>query len=190
MEGGAIMFCQKCGHENADDCVFCVSCGESIEDQMDESTIKVEFGSSSKKTDKPDFTVNENIPHQEEEKTPPPSYNTYSDPSKTVSTNPLAAASLVLGIVALCSCCGAWIPFLGYGCIIIFPLVSLLGCILGIIGKMQISGSGGLQKGSEIAWIGIIMNGLWVFLFVIYIILMVFGVVAATTLPMILDKFK
>jgi len=183
------MFCQKCGHENTDDCIFCVSCGENLENQTEEETIKVDFGSSSKKTDKPDFTGVEDIPHQEEVKTPPSSDN-YSSNYTKVSTNPLASASLVLGIVALCSCCGAWVPFLGYGCIIIFPLLSLLGLILGIAGRIQISRSEGRQKGNDIALIGIVMNGLWVLLFIIYIILMVFGVVAATTLPMILDNIK
>lgn len=192
MEGGVIMFCQKCGHENTDDCIYCVSCGENLEGQTEEETIKVSTGSSYKKTDTPHMTGDEHIPHQEEAKTPPPANNSSSDSLNytKVSTNPLASASLVLGIVALFSCCGAWVPFLGYGCIIIFPLLSLLGLILGIIGRMQIAGSGGAQKGNDIALIGIVMNGLWVLLFIIYIILMVFGVVAATTLPMILDNIK
>jgi hypothetical protein len=192
MKGVVNMFCQKCGHENADDCMFCVSCGANIKEQMEEETIKAELLSSSKETENSDFTGNEKIPHQEKENIPPPSDKTYSPSSnyETVSTNSMAAASLVLGVIALCSCCGTWVPLLGYGCFVIFPLVSLLGLILGITGKMQISRSGGSQKGDGIALIGIVMNGLWIFLFIIYIILMVFGVVAATTLPMILDKFK
>mgnify|MGYP000975965543 CR=1 FL=1 len=192
------MFCQKCGHENADDCIFCVSCGENLECQMEEETIKVDSASSYKKIDKSDMTGGEKMSHQEEAKTPPPSDNTFSDSSGNnfsdsskagQPTNNLASISLVLGVFNIFICCGSFvIPLVGPICYIVFPLISLVGLLLGIIGKIQISRSGGTQKGNDVAIIGIVINAIWVVLFIINIILVLCGVVAINLMPLLLDK--
>ncbi|MEQ8169739.1 MAG: zinc ribbon domain-containing protein [Candidatus Eremiobacterota bacterium] len=185
------MFCQKCGHENTDDCIFCVSCGENLENQTEEETIKVDFGSSSRKTDKSELTDDENIPPEKEEKTPTPTDNN-SDSSGTenMSTNPFAVISLIIPLITVLSCCGTFIPFLGTLCFIVFLLLSLLGLSFGIAGKIQVSRSEAPQKGSGIALAGIIINSLFLLLFILYIIVAVIFGVGLATLPMMLENIK
>jgi hypothetical protein len=65
-------------------------------------------------------------------------------PSEPVRTSGLAVASLVLGITGLCT--------LGAGAIV--------GLILGIVGLVKISDSGGKLKGKGLAIAGIVVSGL------------------------------
>jgi hypothetical protein len=62
-------------------------------------------------------------------------------PSTSARTNPLAIVSLVLGIL----CC--------------FPFA--VGAIItGVIARNQIASSGGLQKGGELATVGIVLGSI------------------------------
>jgi len=101
-------------------------------------------------------------------------------------TNSMALASMVLAIVSVLSCCGAFIPILGYACIGIQFLTSLLAIILGIIGKKRIAASDGREKGDAFALIGIIIGILFMLLFIVWIVL-VFLCTAASLLPLIAE---
>lgn len=85
--------------------------------------------------------------------------STFSNPSPSmpVVNNTLAIVSLVLGIL----CC---IPFGGIGAI-----------VTGVIARNQIATSGGQQKGSELAMVGIILGALSMALAVIGFVLGLIG---------------
>jgi hypothetical protein len=82
----------------------------------------------------------------------PPGYGYGYGPS----TNGLAIASLVLGIVGGVACVG-WI----------------VAIVLGAIARNQIRNSGGRQKGAGMALAGIILGCAWAVLFVLYIVVLV-----------------
>ncbi len=101
----------------------------------------------------------------------------YSEPAKT---NVMAVASMIFSLLNILACCLtvpiSIVPLTGY---IIFPLhgiVALLSLILGIVGKKQISGSNGTQKGDGFALGGIIMGIIGIILFAIWLVLVVLGV--------------
>ena len=79
-------------------------------------------------------------------------------PATSVATNGLAVASLILGIA---------------GCLWITPILAI---VFGVIGRRQITRSGGTQRGSGMATAGIVLGSLWVVLFVVSIALGVTGV--------------
>lgn len=102
---------------------------------------------------------------------PPPSYAatpTYHSASQSGygaeqrSTNPLAIASLVLGIL---------------GCLCILWVGAL---VCGFLAKQQIRASGGTQGGDGMATAGIVLGAIWGVLFVVWVVLRF--VFAASTL--------
>ena len=70
------------------------------------------------------------------------------------STNPLAVASLLLGLVSL------------------FPVFGILAIVFGHIARSQIRKSAGRQKGAGMALAGLILGYLWVG-FILFVILVV-----------------
>ena len=75
------------------------------------------------------------------------------------TTNGLAVASLVLGILTLC----------GIG--------SILAVIFGYVGKGQIDRSGGAQSGRGLAIAGIVLGWIGIGLLVIFIVLAIIGAI-------------
>ena len=98
---------------------------------------------------------------------PPPPYATpqYQYPAQygpgrpVATTNGLAVASLVLGILTLC----------GIG--------SILAVIFGYVGKGQIDRSGGAQSGRGLAIAGIVLGWIGIGLLVIFIVLAIIGAI-------------
>jgi hypothetical protein len=78
---------------------------------------------------------------------PAPGYSGYSAPAPT--TNGLATAGLILGIVAAVL---AAIPLVGF---FLFPLPALLALIFGIVGVVTASRANGLLRGRAIWAIGL-----------------------------------
>ena len=74
------------------------------------------------------------------------------------NTNPVSILSLILGLLAIFSCClGAVpIPFTGFVCFPLSFLTALLALIFGFVGLNQISQRGG--TGKPVAWTGIIVG--------------------------------
>ena len=95
-----------------------------------------------------------------------------------VKTNAMAVASMVLCIIGALSCCGTIIPLMGYGCLAVQFIFSLLAVILGIMGRRQIANSGGTEKGSGFALAGIITGSIFLLLFGFWLLLVFLGVAA------------
>jgi Domain of unknown function (DUF4190) len=93
---------------------------------------------------------------------PPPSYAPqyqyqYAPGRPVATTNGLAVASLVLGIISLC----------GIG--------SILAVIFGYVGKGQIDRSGGTQSGRGMAIAGIVLGWIGIGILAIFIVLGIIG---------------
>jgi len=157
------MFCPNCGQQNADDCLFCVSCGTKVE-ITDEETIQVNLSSGTgEKPMTSDFSTGSEEasppPPQEEKIPPPPENKNYSSSTPSGSmggeakTNILAIVSMVMAILGILLCCSSFLG--GLLCAIPQIIVSLAGTLLGIFALRQIGSSNGTQKGNIFAWIGI-----------------------------------
>src|SRR5205807_2221163 len=84
----------------------------------------------------------------------------YGPGRPAASTNGLAVASLVLGIVTLC----------GIG--------SILAVIFGYVGKGQIDRSGGTQSGRGLAIAGIVLGWIGIGILVLLIVLGIIGAIS------------
>jgi hypothetical protein len=73
---------------------------------------------------------------------------------RKAGTNPLAVASLLLGLVSL------------------FPLFGILAVVLGHLARAQIRRSAGRQKGAGLALAGLILGYLWL-AFILFLLLVV-----------------
>jgi hypothetical protein len=86
------------------------------------------------------------------------------DPAAPKSTNGLAIASMVLGIL--------WVYWIG----------SILALVFGYVAKGQINASGGQQGGKGMAIAGIVLGWVGVGILCISIVVLILGAGAATTI--------
>lgn len=91
-------------------------------------------------------------------------------------TNALAVASMVLGIIALLF---SFFGFLG----LIGVILGIIALILSIVGKKQISASGGTQKGSGMAVAGLVMG-------IIAVVIGVIAIACAFACMSAVDEFE
>ncbi len=89
--------------------------------------------------------------------TPPPQYPYGYGPGRPATTNGLAVASLVLGIL--------WMFWVG----------SILAVIFGYVGKGQIDRSGGTQSGRGLAVAGIVLGWVGVGFLLLTVVLAIIG---------------
>lgn len=106
--------------------------------------------------------------------------------SQPSSTDGLGIASIAIGVLALLSCCGSFVPYIGFLFLMAAMGLSVVGVLLGVVGRMQ-----RVQAGlpGELSVAGIAVNATAILLWVLYwllvvamIVLMFVGVFAVAIL--------
>lgn len=201
------MICQNCGQTNPEDCLFCVYCGTRIEEDDDKTIYAKPEVKLKEKTPEPSLEDNKNEPSEpipdvklKEKATPPPpppdnsfsdkkyednssSKSSYNPPPIDGKANSFATISFIIGIVCVITCCATGLG--GWLCFAPHALCGLLGIVLGIMGKMQVSKSNGMQTGSGYATAGIVISSLLLLGSLLYLIVLTFTGFAMITLPAI-----
>ena len=133
-------------------------------------------------------------PREEESYSPPPQESSSSPYSgspgpdygaEPPKNNTYAIISMVLAILSILCCCGS--SFLGLLCTAPQILLNIIGLILGIMGKKQISNSDGTETGGVFAWIGIIGNLIFLLLAIAAIALVTLGLAASFLMPFAIE---
>jgi hypothetical protein len=167
--------CANCGYESASQTRFCARCGRPLDAPTPEPqpqaappppappTAPTPWGApapappASYAPPGPPPGYGQPLPQPPQQPYPgygyPYGYG-YPAPSYGPSTNGLAVASLVLGIVGFLLC------FIG-------PAVAI---VLGVIGRNQIRASGGREQGEGLAKAGIILGAIFLALWVTYFV--------------------
>lgn len=149
------MSCRRCGAALTPTSKFCPACGNPVPPEPMVQTYAPAAAPSSAGA-MPGYAAPTSAPGTGL----PPAVN----PGAPKSTNGLAIASMVLGIL--------WVYWIG----------SILALVFGYVAKGQINASGGQQGGKGMAIAGIVLGWVGVGVLCISIVVLILGAGAATTL--------
>mgnify|MGYP003565881667 CR=1 FL=1 len=158
-----MLSCGQCGAHNLDDAEFCRNCGKHL--------TQIETRTEETPSSPPLSPQNHQLPPDESLDTLTsgsiPSVTNqpqYYYPVVVIKTNGKAIASMILGIIGLF-----------FFCFLFWIACSTIALILGYIARREITASGGLQTGDNMAlagiicgWAGLAIGILWVTFLAIY----------------------